>query len=178
MKKLFLSLLSAVVLPVAVHAQQPDRRGIFLEGTAGLSTVTSPYEVDFHFNLSPAAGYRFGKYVSAGFRATFETGSIPYRVYTPFVRLYYLNKPTWELFVEGQTSLGLRDVDGGQSGYTETGVALGGCYVATPRLRLVGRYLFVGVSDNGEWTGRPEGENRFLFDARSGRLHLGFQWQF
>lgn len=178
MKKLLLFLLCALVPPVTVHAQQPDRRGIFLEGTVGLSTVTSPYEVDFHFNLSPTAGYRFGKYLSAGFRATFETGSIPYRVYTPFVRLHYLNKPTWELFVEGQASLGLRDVDCGQAGYTETGVALGGSYVVTPRLRLVGRYLFVGISDNSDWTGRPEDEKRFLFDARSGRLHLGLQWQF
>lgn len=108
----------------------------------------------------------------------FETSSLPYTIYTPFVRFSFLNMRKLHLFTEGQFNILERDADGGQSGYSELGLSFGATYSLCKHLNLIGHYLFVGYTEEDGKKGAWLGKKDFALDANVRRFQLGLQFIF
>lgn len=176
MKRILIILL-ALTFTSGIHAKEwkENDRGLLIELTAGYGHATSYVPSESYVSISPGIGYQFNKRWAAGFRMTFETRDLPFIISTPFVRYSYLSRPRWALFAEAQGNIAFRNADGGQAGYYEAGIGLGGSFSITPHLKLTGRYLFVGYSSRDERERAYAGERNFLLDANVARLQIGLQ---
>lgn len=170
MKAIYFTILFLLVALFSAEAQNKEK-GFFVE--AGVAYADTRHE-SFAI-LSPAVGYQFNSYLAAGAKVSFETRHYPYTIYTPFLRYSFFRKSNLKLFTEAQVNIATRDVDGGQSGYSEAGLTLGATYSIGKHLRLVGHYLFVGYSDNDDKSGARIGGGDFALDANIARFQLGAQ---
>lgn len=171
MKTTFLAIL--LLLCLSAEAQKKEK-GFFVE--AGVSYAHAENE-NFAI-ITPAVGYQFNTYLTAGAKVSFETRNYPYTIYTPFLRYSFFRKSNLKLFTEAQFNIATRDVDGGQSGYSEIGLSLGATYSIRKHVRLVGRYLFVGYSEDNDESGARMRKGNFVLDANVCRLELGAQYLF
>ena len=171
MKAKIISLFLMCLLSCAASAQQDVEKGIFAEVDAGYSNLYN----DKFAVISPSVGYQFNKRFLAGMRVGFETRRYGYTVFTPFVRYNYLSMARCKLFAEGQANIAQRDVDGGEGGYGEIGLALGASLSLSRHIKMVGRYLFVGYSGRDARKAPYMGNGDFLLDANMTRLRLGLQ---
>lgn len=174
MKNKIVLLLLTTLFSFAAHAQRNTQKGLFVELTAGYSNLDNE-----HFTvISPNIGYQFNRHWLAGMRIGFETRNHAFAIYTPYVRYNYLLMPKWELFAEALTTLAIRNIDGGQSGYGEIGIGLGASYTLTRNVKAIGRYLFIGYSSRDARKQVYAGNGHFLLDANITRLQLGVQVRF
>lgn len=172
MKAIFVT--AFLLLAGTAAGAQNKEKGFFVE--AGVSYAST--ENENFVIIAPAAGYQFNSYLAGGVKIGFETRTYPYTIYTPFLRYSFFRKSRLKLFTEAQFNIATRNVDGGQSGYSEIGLSLGATYSIRKHVRLVGRYLFVGYSgDNDESDARMRKGN-FALDANVCRLQLGVQYLF
>lgn len=173
MKKLILLLILFIASLSTVEAQTIDK-GFFIEGNIAYgSSHYKNYAI-----ITPVAGYQFNSKWQAGMKVGFETGSLSYTIYTPFVRYNFVHINKLNLFTEAQFSYMSRDVDGGQNTYSEAGLSFGLNYPISRHLKLVGHYLFVGYSGKNGKEGASLGGGDFILDANSRRLQLGVQFLF
>lgn len=169
MKAIFLTMF-ILLLSATVGAQNREK-GFFVE--VGGSYAITEYE---NFALiTPAAGYQFNSCLAAGAKVSFETRTHPYVIYTPFFRYSFFRTSKLKLFTEAKFNIATRDVDGGQSGYSEAGLTLGATYSINRHMSLVGHYLFIGYSGNDDRSGARLGGGTFALDANVARLQLGAQ---
>ncbi len=174
MKKLTLLVLICTALLSTAKAQTKEK-GFFAEASAAYSNT----EFDDHYAIiTPAIGYQFSSKWSAGMKMGFEMRTYGYTIYSPFIRFNFLQAGELKLFTEAQANILSRDVEGGQSGYGEAGVSFGAIYPISNRLKLVGHYLFVGVSGEEGREGASVNKGDFTLDANVRRLQFGLQFIF
>lgn len=174
MKRLLI--LGAMLLTAfpCIHAQTKEK-GFFVEGSVAYSSTHYKNSAFF----TPGIGYQFHERWAAGMKASFETGDLAWQVYTPFVRYALFKRDNLSIFTEAQWNIWHRNVDGGQSGFSEVGLNFGLAYALNPHLNLTGHYLFLGYSGKddkeGAWAGR---HHDFGLDANAQRFQIGVQYIF
>lgn len=173
MKKSLFFIIVLCSTPLLSLAQSKEK-GLFVEGSIAYSDTHYKHSVF----LTPTVGYQFHTRWSAGMKASFETGDLAWQVYTPFIRYAFLQHNNLSLFTEAQWNIWRRNVDGGQSGFSEVGLNFGATYAVSQHFRIIGHYLFLGYSGQdkeGAWLGQ---NTDFGLDANVQRFQLGVQYIF